>query len=325
MRQGLFVKMNEEKWSGFEKKLHNIDQLDADELSKIYVHLTEDLAYAGANYPATELVTYLNGLTLKVHNVIYRNKPEKSSRFVTYWKYELPHVLKSSHKYLLYSFLIMLVGAVIGGWSAAYDQTFVRLIMGDAYVNMTIENIRKGDPMGVYSSSGEMSMFLFITINNIKVSFMAFVFGAFFSVGTGYILFKNGIMLGAFHFLFFKEGIFDSTLLTIWIHGTLEISAIIIAGGAGMVMGNGLLFPGTYSRAHSFSISAKKGLKIVMSLVPFFIVAGFLESFITRHTEWPLWAKLIIISISSSIVIFYIVFLPNLNKYVKTDSALQKA
>ncbi|MEQ8473865.1 MAG: stage II sporulation protein M [Marinoscillum sp.] len=321
MRQGLFVKINEEKWSGFENKLDNIGVLSADQLSGIYVHLTEDLAFARANYPESDLTTYLNGLTLKVHNVIYRNKPERTNRFLHYWKYEVPEVLGSSYKYLGYAFLVFAVGILIGVLSAANDRTFVRLVLGDEYVNMTLENIKNGDPMAVYKGMSEGIMFFGITINNIRVALLAFAAGVFFSVGTGYVLFQNGVMVGVFHYLFFREGLFDETILTIWVHGTLEISAIVIAGAAGFVMGNGLLFPGTYPRGYSFSKSAKKGLKIVISLIPFFIVAGFLESFITRHTGWPLIAKLLIISVSLAIVITYLVILPNLHrKYVRKEN-----
>lgn len=168
--------------------------------------------------------------------------------------------------------------------------------------------------MAVYNSMSEGLMFFAITANNIKVALLAFAMGIFFSLGTGYILFSNGVMLGAFHYLFYENGLFDETILTIWIHGTLEISAIVIAGGAGLVMGNGILFPGTYPRLFSFQQAARKGLKIVIGLIPFFIIAGFLESFITRHTHWPLIVKIFIILVSLSITLFYLVILPKLNK-----------
>ena len=314
MRQGLFVKINQEKWGEFESKLANISAMSADELSSIYVHLTEDLAYAQARYPETQLTRYLNELTIKVHNIIYRNKPEKSSRFFRFWRYEVPFELSRSYKYLWYSFVIFMIGVLIGGLSAANDQTFVRLIMGDGYVDMTLENIKSGDPMAVYKEMSEGAMFFLITINNIKVAFFAFAAGVFFSVGTGYVLFRNGIMVGAFHYLFFEQGLFDETILTIWIHGTLEITAIVIAGAAGLIMGNGILFPGTYPRGYSFRKGAMRGMKIVLSLVPFFVIAGFLESFITRHTEWPLAAKLFIILVSILLIVTYLIILPNLAK-----------
>ncbi len=319
MRQGLFVKINKDKWQAFENKVANIHGLTADELAEIYVHLTEDLAYASAKYPGSDLVLYLNGLTLKVHHVIYRNKPEQTNRLVRFYKHELPEVLASSKKYLRYSFLIFVIGIIVGVLSAANDQTFVRLIMGDGYVNMTMENIANGEPMGVYGSVSEGKMFLGITFNNIRVSFMAFAMGIFFSLGSGYILFTNGVMVGAFHYLFFQNGLFDETILTIWVHGTLELSAIVIAGGAGLTMGHGLLFPGTYPRGYSFRQGAKKGLQLVVSLVPFFIVAGFIESFATRHTEWPLVMKLMIIGVSAAVVFCYLYLLPNLNRYVRKE------
>ncbi len=315
MRQGLFVKINEQKWKEFEEKLSGGYSATADEISLIYVHLTEDLAYAQANYPNSELFRYLNELTIKVHSLIYRNKPEKSSRFWRFWRYEVPAELNGAYRYLGYAFLVFLVGVLIGVLSAANDETFVRLILGDAYVNMTLENIQNGDPMAVYKGMTEGNMFFMITINNIRVSLLAFAAGILFSVGTGYILFQNGIMLGAFHYLFIENGLFDDTLLTVWVHGTLEITAIIIAGAAGFVMGNSLLFPGTYPRAVSFRRGARKGLKIVISLIPFFIAAGFLESFVTRHTEWPLVLKLLIIIMSLFVVTTYLIILPYLSNY----------
>ena len=99
-------------------------------------------------------------------------------------------------------------------------------------------------------------------------------------------------------------------MLSVWVHGTVEISAIVIAGGAGIKMGNGLLFPGSYPRAYAFKKAAKSGLKIVIGLFPFFVLAGFIESFITRYTQWPLFAKLAIIGCSFALVAFYFILLP---------------
>jgi uncharacterized membrane protein SpoIIM required for sporulation len=185
---------------------------------------------------------------------------------------------------------------------------------------MTLENIEKGDPMAVYKSSGQMNMFFMITLNNIFVSFKAFAYGIFVSVGTVYILLSNGIMLGAFQFFFYQKGLLLTSVLSIWIHGTLEISAIVIGGCAGMVMGNSLLFPGTYSRMESLKIGAKKGLKIIVGLVPIFIMAGFLESFVTRLTEWHWFFKLSIILLSAFFIVFYFVIYPiQLNKHASVN------
>lgn len=309
MKQAVFVKLNQDKWTSYEKQLDK-GSTSADDLSKMYVHLTEDLAFAKAKYPKTTLTAYLNKLSLKVHNLIYRNKPESKGRFTRFWKYGVPFEMSMAARPMLYSFLIMAVGVLVGVISTANDETFARLILGDGYVDMTLENIKNGNPMGVYGSADEWYMFFAITSNNIRVSFIAFIFGIFTSAGTGMILFRNGIMLGVFHYFFVQQGLFDETMLSVWVHGTIEISSIVIAGGAGIKMGNGLLFPGSYPRAYSFKKSAMSGLKIVMGLFPFFVLAGFIESFVTRYTQWPLGAKLAIIGTSFALIVYCFILLP---------------
>jgi uncharacterized membrane protein SpoIIM required for sporulation len=314
-----FLKQNAKKWEQFEVLLTKKRNTNPDLLADLFIQLTDDLSYARTNYPQSKTTHYLNSLALQAHQEIYKNKKEKSNRIFNFWKYELPMLFKKSHKQLLYSFLIFIIAMLIGIISAAYDDDFVRLILGDSYVNQTLENIDKGDPMGVFKSMSQGAMFSFITVNNIKVSFLCFAFGILFSVGTGYLLFTNGVMLGAFQYFFYAKGLLLKSILVIWIHGTLEISAIVIAGAAGLTMGNSILFPGTYSRKQSFYMGATQGIKIIVGLIPVFILAGFLESFITRYTQMPSWLSLSIILVSLSFVVWYFIIYPlYLNKTINT-------
>jgi uncharacterized membrane protein SpoIIM required for sporulation len=214
------------------------------------------------------------------------------------------------HKQLLISFSVFAFFTLVGIFSAANDIDFVRLILGDSYVNMTLENIEKGDPMAVYKKANQLSMSAFITFNNIRVAVIAFLLGMLFSVGTLYIMMQNGIMLGSFIYFFFDKGLLWESSRTIWIHGTIEISVIIIASCAGLVLGNGLMFPRTYSRLASFKISFVNGLKIMLSTVPFFIIAGFIEGFVTRYTQMPDWLAITIIATSLLLILFYYIIYP---------------
>ena len=313
MREAAFVRQNEKKWEALEQSIvsNKKAMLKPDELADYFVQLTDDLGYAKTHYPKSNTTVYLNNLTAKVHQAIYRNKKEDKGRLFRFWQRELPQIMYESRKQLLYSFLIFLTSCLIGAVSAAHDESFVRLILGDAYVNMTLENIDKGDPMAVYKSMGRGDMFFAITVNNIKVSFMAFSLGILLSLGTGFVLLQNGIMLGAFQYFFYQQGFLWSSFLTIWIHGTIEIASIIIAGAAGLVIGNSILFPGTYPRMHSFLQGARKGLKIVIGLVPLFIMAGFLESFVTRLTDWHWSLRLGIILASAYFILYYFIIYPH--------------
>lgn len=310
MREAAFVKKNKEKWQLFEDALYKKTTLSPDKLSNLYVELTDDLSYAKTFYPKGNTLVYLNSIASIAHQKIYKTKKESKNRFISFFKTEFPLSFYKHQKQLLIAFVVFAFFSLVGAFSSANDIDFVRLILGDSYVNMTLENIEKGDPMAVYKKANEVDMFIGITINNIKVAMFAFVLGMLFSVGTLYIMMQNGIMLGSFLYFFYDKGLLWESSRTIWIHGTIEISVIVIAGCAGLVLGNGLLFPKTYSRLESFKKSMKDGLKIMVSTIPFFIIAGFLEGFVTRHTEMPDWLAITIIFISLSSIIFYYVIYP---------------
>ncbi|MCT8339776.1 stage II sporulation protein M [Luteirhabdus pelagi] len=310
MREAAFAKQNKDKWLTFENVLRNNAPISPDELSALYIEITDHLSYAQTFYPNSNTVRYLNGLSVLAHQKIYKTKRESRTRFITFYTKEFPAFFAQYHKQLLVAFLFFLLFSIIGAYSAATDGDFVRLIMGDAYVNMTLDNIEKGDPMAVYKEAEQMDMFLGITINNIKVSLYAFMLGVFLSVGTLFIVMRNAIMLGSFQYFFYDHGLLWESARTIWIHGTIEISVIIIASCAGLVLGNSILFPGTYTRLQSFTRGAKDGLKILLSTVPFFIIAGFLEGFVTRHTEMPDWLAILIIGSSLFGILYYYVLYP---------------
>ena len=129
-------------------------------------------------------------------------------------------------------------------------------------------------------------------------------------VGTVFALFQNGVMLGSFEYYFFSRGIGPESILVVFIHGTLEISAIIVAGAAGMVLGAGILFPGTFSRRQSTVMAARDGLKMLVGLMPVFLLAAFFEGYVTRHTGMPIWLSLSILGASLAFVIGYFVIYP---------------
>jgi uncharacterized membrane protein SpoIIM required for sporulation len=306
MREALFIKQNTERW----KKYEDQKGLTPDELADSFINITDDLAYSKTFYPKSNTTKYLNGLASKFHQSIYKNKKEQSSRFITFWKTELPLVFYKYRRIILYSFLFFFVFFLMGWLSAKYDNTYVRLVMGNDYVNMTDDNIAKGDPMGVYKHHDPGFMFLMIAGNNVKVMLLTFVMGILFSVGSIYQLLNNGIMLGSFQYYFFSKGFGWQSVLSIWIHGTLEISTIILAGAAGMIMGNSFLFPKTYDRWVSLRHGAKDGLKIAIGIVPIIVTAAIFESFVTRHTEMPVWLSISILGGSLLFIIWYVKIYP---------------
>lgn len=325
MREAAFVKQNKDKWLEFENVLTNKNQIDPDLLSDLYIEVTDHLSYAKTFYKNSNTERYLNQLASKAHQNIYKTKKEPKNRLISFFKTEFPMMFHQHHRELLITFLTFAFFVFIGAYSTATDGDFVRsFALSDGYVNMTIENIEKGDPMAVYKQQGEFNMFLGITLNNIKVALFAFGYGILLGVGSLYFMMQNGIILGGFQYFFYDKGLLWESARTIWIHGTIEISVIIIAGSAGLVMGNSMLFTGTLTRLEAFKHGVSNGLKILISTIPFFIIAGFLEGFITRHTEMPDWLAIFIISSSFALILFYYVIYPiRLHKAAKQKLELK--
>jgi uncharacterized membrane protein SpoIIM required for sporulation len=306
VREGLFIKKNIEKWKEYQYQ----ETHDPDEMAHRFTELVNDLGYAKTFYPHSKVTQYLNGLASRIYLNIYKNKREKGSRILHFWKTELPLTVRKHHFTIFIAFLIFTGFAILAAFSAANDETFVRGVLGDSYVEMTEENIANGDPFGVYKSQSELNMFFVIALNNIYVSFMVFVKGLIFGLGTVREMFVNGIMIGSFQYYFFAKGLGWESVLVIWIHGTLEIASVIMAGGAGLILGRSILFPGTLKRLQSLRRGALDGLKIMMGIVPVLLVAAMLEGFVTRHTSMPIWLSLFILLASLSFVVWYFVIYP---------------
>ena len=315
MKEISFIRQNIEKWRALESVVETALKQDPGHLADAYLEITADLSFSRSHYPHSRITMYLNNLASALHNHLYKNRKEPHSRIWNFWKTEIPLVMYDSRKELLCSFLIFIVSVAIGCLSTLNDDMFVRLILSGGYVDMTLQHIEEGNPMAVYDDMSPVPMFFYIVFNNVRVSFTVFVFGLLTGFGTGYMLLYNGIMIGTFQTFCFQQHIGMESLMAIWLHGTLEISAIIIAGAGGLALGSGWLFPGTYSRGYAFRRSAIRGLKIVVGTVPVLVIAGFVESFLTRYTSAPNVLRGGFILLSLAFVIYYYIYLPKQLSY----------
>lgn len=311
MREVAFIKQNKEKWLDFEQAIFGKAKKNPDEMASLYVHLVNDLSYAQTYYPRSKTVVYLNYLASQIYQKIYKTKRTESNQLVQFFAIDVPLLLFQYRRYLLYSFLLFFIFVGIGTISAKYDPDFVRLIMGDQYVNMTLENIKEGNPVAVYKSGSNWGSAFGITFNNLRVGLMCYVFGFFAGVGTCYVYIQNCIMLGSFQYFFYEQGVFWESVRGIWIHGSMEIFAIVIEAAAGLILGASILFPKTYSRMASLKIGFKNSFKIFISTMPFTIAAGLLEGFLTRYAlEMPNWLNVFIILSTLFMISFYFLIFP---------------
>ncbi|MEO0404460.1 MAG: stage II sporulation protein M, partial [Bacteroidota bacterium] len=293
---------------------------DPEELSKLFVETTDDLAYSRTYYPNRSVRVYLNDLSQSVYRSIYKNRKRRKGAFKEFWLQDIPNAMYFARKALLLSFLVFLLGTVIGIFSTMQDPEFPNIILSEDYVQMTEENIAQGNPMKVYQKDDASEMFFRIAYNNIRVCLLCFALGLLIQVGSLFFILYNSVMFGSFMWMFVQKGLMKDAVLTVMMHGTIELSMIIVAGAAGVALGKGLVRPESFSRLQAMIRSARHGTTIIVAVTAFLVVAAIIESFITRFslTSDPSDQLMLdifrgaFIILSLVVVLVYFVFLPYL-------------
>lgn len=306
MREALFIKKNKDRWI----RIQQGEKGNADEMAAEFTRLVDDLAYAKTFYPAGKVTKYVNSLASKIYLDIYQNKKEKTSRLSRFWKYDLPLTIRKHRWKMRFSLFVFLIFFAVAFFIAARDESVIRAIMGDSYVDMTYRNIEKGNPFGVYEGGHPMVAWYYIMMHNIRLAVWDFVSGLFCGIPSLYMLISNAFMVGVFDQMFYSKGLGLDFFLVVFIHGTLEITAIILSAGAGLVLGLSFLFPGTISRLQAFKQGAREGMKILIGLFPVYTIAAFFEGFITRlYNDVPVLTFIVFFG-SVVFVIWYFIIYP---------------
>jgi uncharacterized membrane protein SpoIIM required for sporulation len=313
LREVSFIKQNKDNWLEFENYLYYKKPVTPNRLSELFVQLNNDLAYAQTFYPKSKVNVYLNALASNAY--LKAVKPSTTyDSILDFWKLDVPLIAYKHRKYLYFTLILFLIMFGIGVISSLYDETFIRSILTDAYVDTTMENIANGDPAAVYtnhSNIGNLGSFLGITINNIRVGLLMYISGITLGLGTLKLLFTNAIMVGSFVTMFHKAGVLGESMTAVWIHGSMEIFGMVIEAAAGILLGVGWVFPGSLTRKKAFLINGKESLMIVASTIPFTIAAGLLEGFVTQlYNEMPVWLSLIIILGTLAVISYYYLIYP---------------
>lgn len=308
MKESKFVGQNKEKWLEFDKILRRKNPSPSD-LNRLFVELTDDLSYARSKYRNRSVRVYLNWMMQRIFHRLYRRKNISGADVVSFFKDEIPYIMYVSRRFMLVSLVVFILGATIGVVSSYHDPSFASLVLGDEYVEITLENIESGDPMRIYKSAYPENAFIEILKNNAQIDIMVFASGLLFGILSLFFLVKNAVMVGVFQFFFYQHGGFSDSVLTIWMHGAIEISTIVLICGAGLLGGSGFMFPGTRTRFQAFRISGLKAAKLLVAILPLTLLAAFIESFITP-LQLPAILNAFFILITFGGVLFYFVWYP---------------
>lgn len=308
-----FIKSRKKNWISLEEnisKLQNhLNRNKSESLLVSFMHsyrkTIADLSLARSLFPKSELVHELNLLIIRAMSIISSNQKSDLSRIGEFFQIKIPQLVLKLKNLFIISLTIFTLSSIAGYGLTMLNPYTANAIIGDQYIYKTQENINKGNPFAVYESRFKYSMSSYIMANNIKVAFMAFAFGALYGVGTISILFFNGLMLGSITAIFARNNLLSDFITTVLIHGTLELFAIIVAGAAGLRLGQALFRPGDKKRIDAIYEFGREAFYLCVAMVPVFIIAGTLEGFVT-HLKLPQYQRLLIIFSSLAFLVMYL-------------------
>lgn len=307
MKEEQFIKNNSNLWRELEslstkinkKGVKAIPSGDVKRFLSYFRQSSHHLAYARTHYPESSVVTYLNSLISKSHSHVYAVKRYSPGEFLKYITYEFPSLLKKYRLYVLGAFGFFAVGLIISLLLVLINSDNAAIFIPQ---NM-IDGIRSGKSGGAQQWNYPL-MSSSIMFNNISVSLRAFVFGITLGIGTIYVLFFNGAMLGSLAGLVYLYGNPKNFWSLILPHGVFELTAIFISGAAGLILAKSILIPGEYSRKHSLIAGAKKAVSLVFGVIIMLIIAGIIEGFFTP-LNIPETSKLLFAAITAVVLLGY--------------------
>lgn len=261
------------------KKSRMLSRDDLDRFGRLYMRSTSDLAFARANYGSHEVTDYLNQLIGKAYCQIYTCAPSKSRDIIGFYRRELPLTFQRNIRFILIAFLIFAFSALAGYIIMKTDRETAYSIVPEALLDKISK--QDGVPGAHFEDSLKPILSSTIMTNNIQVAFLSFSTGIFLGLGTIWILIQNGLIIGILACVFHGSGQAIPFWALILPHGVLELTAIFMASGAGLMLGYSLVAPGDYSRKDSLILSGKQAIRLLMGVIPILVLAGIIEAFIT--------------------------------------------
>lgn len=302
-RLGAFIQKNQSRWVRLEELIlqfrrKSLSRQELDELGFLYREVAGHLAYAQTYFPQHDVTRRLNELTLKAHNLIYGSgKKRKTPRLIRFFTRKFPVLFYERTPFFLIACSLFFIGALIAFVLTLNNSQYASLFLPPGMA----EGIDpQADPSSVNWNPSIVSGQ--IMVNNIQVALLCFACGALLGVGTVWMLLYNGMLIGALASLFHRAGESYSFWAFIWPHGVIELTAIFIAGGAGLSLAYSFFVPGELTRAESFKREGKVTVQLMMGVIPMFVVAALIEGFLTP-APWPHWTKYLI-ALSTLILLF---------------------
>jgi len=307
-----FIAKNEASWKALESfnlrvvkgGIKKLEPQDVKEFAHLFRLASHHLAYAKTHYPTSHVLPYLNKVLGVSHNYFYVRKSRSTTDIKKYFLHTFPSTVRSTWGFWVLAMAFFMLGTIFASAYVVNDPYRLHEIMpgnwGDGFVVGETPDLGDGAVPWEYSLMAAV-----ITTNNIQVSFNAIVGGLLAGLGSVAILVYNGLIVGAL-FGFFHQAGADMLVAYALVlpHGVIELMAIFLAGGCGLMLGKGLLLPGDYTRKESLIMQAKSVAKLLPGIIALLVVAGIIEGYFTPLPISPV-IKLVFAALTGVLLVLY--------------------
>jgi uncharacterized membrane protein SpoIIM required for sporulation len=268
---------------------NGLAQLSRDELQELallYRQVAADLSVLRQDATARTYTEHVNHLLARAHHMVYSGRKASAATPFRFLRDEYPAIFQRNFRFVAASLLISVAWGLLGAALTSARPEFMRHYVGPQMITtmerheMWTKSVVTVAPM---ASSAIMT-------NNLAVSFVTFASGIAFGVGTFFYLYVNGMMLGVISAACHQYGMSVALWSFIAPHGSLELPAILIAGGAGFRLGYSMLFPGSLRWKDSVAHGGIEATRLVSGVIPMLVIAGTLEGFFSPSLA-PVWLK----------------------------------
>jgi len=291
MRTNEFYQSRKNDWEALsqlldqcQRDMRGLSEAQVRDVARLYRAITSDLALAQRDFPRSEITAYLNQLVARAHAIVYRGEPLALKRLWHFATMDFPRLFRETWIYTFIAALMFLLPALGAGISVYTNPDTATLLLPPEAHRLIgiVEDKHLWIDIPVeerpYASS-------FIMRNNIRVSFLAFASGLTAGLMTLWVLFFNGLMIGALTGLTSYHGIGFELWTFVIGHGVIELSVIFMAGGSGLMLGWSILRPGLMRRRDALAQSARKAVYLLLGAVPWLVIAGTIEGFISPNND----------------------------------------
>jgi len=291
--------------------LSSLGESGVREFVEEYRALTSDLARlsTAAKDGGGDELFYLGRLVAGAHNLIYRERRQTFGEVLRFIAVDVPTEVRRSAAPILLAAAFLFVPAAISFTAVVRDPAVAPTFIPTKMLDRAEQGVERARTHKGYIPDPEVFrpvMASQIIANNVQVTFAAFAFGITAGLGTLLLLMLNGISLGGVFGLYQSKGIISLLLAFVAPHGVLELSAICIAGGAGLLIASGLLLPGSMTRRAALAANSRRSMRLIAASTLLLIFAGSLEGMVSPIPTWPLWLKLMVSATTLLALISYL-------------------